>query len=105
VVNRAARVRCDGGLPVDKGPFDPFNSRNSDDNDQVALGWRMPTRSDTCEIDGCGETETHFSVLRDDVSRRVCRRCAQEMITLHGWSLERVSEHARPLEWLPGVGS
>ena len=58
-----------------------------DDNLPVSLGMEMRKSPDACEIYGCREGHSQFSVTKADNTRRVCRRCAQEMIALHGWSL------------------
>ena len=62
------------------------------DNVPVSLGMEMRKSSDACEIDGCRESQSRFSLSKADDMSRVCRRCAQEMIALHGWTLIDVLE-------------
>ena len=57
------------------------------DNLPVSLGMDMRKSPDACEIYGCREGHSQFSVTKADNTRRVCRRCAPEMIALHDWSL------------------
>ena len=57
-------------------------------------GLEMQKSQDACEIQGCREGHSQFSVTKADDMRRVCRRCAQEMIALYGWTLIDVLDSA-----------
>jgi len=60
----------------------------------MSLGMEMRKSPGPCEIHGCGEGHSQLSVTKADEMRRVCRRCAFEMIAMYGWSFNEVLDRA-----------
>lgn len=62
----------------------------TDENIHMSQETTREQPRDVCEVNGCRDDHSRFWVAKVDDVLRVCRRCAQEMTAVHGWTLAGV---------------
>lgn len=61
---------------------------HASDNDEVTSG--KIERARRCEISGCESFSASYLAAKSLKTLKVCRRCAQELKSLYGWSVGRL---------------